>query len=358
MEADSFKSPPFPQLLNDFLRPATPDAVALGVIQGAGDENLRASAFAPLIHSDTRYRNYLFAQTFLADRMSEWFEENAKNADRESVALDRTLGLLGKEPIRNLMACAHIDKILGTLDLSSVADPEKKISSRPSESIPFALEAEKTCMDKNWIFPETAFAAGIHYDWLSAIVKKKGGTPEDKSAIGGAFAEGVLTAKMAYVLGERTQEIKSGKYLFSAGILLPLGKAMMACLYPKSASPSWSSFTADVEKAAEKRFDFLYFLERRKFPVSHAELGSLFVNFGAVLRVIEKAIYYYQEPDALQSIDPNLHQLSIMISLANRMALAKGAPFPLEPFHVRWMKTNRISEESLKNASNDALKSK
>jgi hypothetical protein len=361
MEADSFKTPlpqVFSGILDQFLRPTAPDPVAAGVIVGAGDENLRAASFAPLINSDLRYRNYLFAQTFLSERMSDWLEENAQSADRERIALDRTLGLLGKAPVRNLMACAHVEKILGTLDLSEIIDPEKKVNPRPTELIPFALASEKICQDRSWIFSEAAFSAGIHYDWLSAAIKKKGGTPEEKTSIANAFADGALTAKMAYTLGERTREIKSGKYLFAAGLLLPIGKALMGCLFPKGAVPVWNEFVAESEKIPERKYDFYRYVEHRRFPVTHAELGGLFVNFGLVLREVEKAIYFYQDPEPLRQTLPELYQLSVMLSLANRMAGAKGGDFPLESFQLAWLKKNKITEDSLKSTAADALKGK
>ncbi len=188
MEADSLAAP-FPNILGDFLRPVAPDPVLLRVIEAACDENVRAGELGPWITSDVGYRNYIFAQTFLSERISDWFEENAKSANREEIALERTLGLLGKSPIRNLLACARVQRILGSSAEASLGDNlEVKINVRPTEFVPYALEAEKICQDRLWISPETAFSAGIHYDWLAAIIKKRAGVPEEKSALTSAYS--------------------------------------------------------------------------------------------------------------------------------------------------------------------------
>lgn len=359
MEADSLTTP-FPRLLDEFLRPAAPDTVLLRVLAAAGDETVRASELRPLIDSDTGYRNYLFAQAFLSTRISDWFEENANSAERDRIALERTLGLLGKAPIRNILACARIERILGTsTDRDLHDDPELKISTQPSTLIPYALEAEKTCQDRLWLSPETAFSAGIHYDWIAAAIKKRAGSAEEKSAVANAFTEGILTAKMAYALGERTKEIKTGKYLFATGLLLPIGKALMICLYPKGkAAASWAEFLADADRAADRRFDYLRFLEPKKFPATHAELSSLFVNFGGVLSSLEKSLCFYQDPEVLNKVNPDDYDLAVLLSLATRMAATKSGGFKIEPFQDRWMKANQITAGALQAAAADALSAK
>jgi hypothetical protein len=351
MEATPLK-PPFPSLLADYLSPVTPDRVAFGIIQAAGDENIRVQDLAGLLLSEPGYSHYLFAQTFLAERMTEWQGDTKEQANRKEILLGRILGLMGKTSIRNLIACARTQRVLGE---PVVTEGDDKISVTPSKVIPFALEAEKICEDKNWLFPDVAYSAGLHYDWLAAIIKKRNGPPEEKAALEAAFKEGIASAKRSYLLGLRMKEIRLAKYLFSAGLVMPLGKVLMSCLFPKAdGDKSWVKFVADCEAALFKKSDYYQFLEARRFPVTHHELASLFINFGGLLRDAEKAVYFSLNPDRLKKISPDLYQLSSILSLVERSQM--GAEAQLEPHHLAWMKANKITAEVLKEVEAAAKK--
>lgn len=309
-------------LLNDYLLPLAPDPVAYGAIQAAADERVRAQELAPLIDQDAGYRGFLFAQTFLAERMSEWQTDSKDLPNRNQILLERILGLLGKVPVRNLIACAHVERILGA---TQPVDEEAKISVVPSKIIPFALEAERVCQDNGWVSPESAFCAGLHYDWLAAVIKKRNGTPDDKSALSASFKEGLATAKTAYALGQHISEFELGKHLYAAGLLLPLGKAVMACLFPKSGGDkSWASFVRRCEGTGDHVFEYFQITESRRFPVTHAELSSLLVNFGALHRGLEKALCFYADPERLRRADSALYQLASLLSVAVRIARPGG----------------------------------
>jgi hypothetical protein len=345
MEATPLQTP-FPKLLTEFLNPILPDRVACGVILAAGDETIHAQDLGKLLNSDSGYRHYLFAQTFLSARMAEWTSETQKIPNRDEVLLGRVLGLMGKTSIRNLIACAHLRRILGE-PISREGD--EKISTTPSQIIPFALAAEKVCEDQSWIFPEAAFCAGLHYDWLAAVIKKRKGPPDEKAALESAFKEGLKTATASYrlALALKTKEIKLAKYLFSVGLLLPIGKVLMNALFPKSdGAQSWSKFVVDCEQSGERKADFYHYLEHRRFPVTHPELGSLFVNFGGILRRVEKAIYFSPDPEALSKVDLGVYQLASILSVVTTFELA-GNKGLMEPRFEKWMNSNKITLETL-----------
>jgi hypothetical protein len=368
MEAATLPSP-LQKLLKSTLQPVALDAVAQGVIGAIGHEATRAEDMAPLIGSDARYRNYLFAQTFLAERMSEWVTENEGQSNRDQILLDRLLRLLGKTPVRNLIACASLERLVGDPDpkpsggASQEGPPlgpgkdEGKITVMPSRVIPFALAAESACADRGWVHPETAFEAGLHYDWLAALIKKRKAPPDEKAALDAAFKEGLGIARMAYELGHRVGSVQHGKFIVAAGLLLPIGKPLMASLFPSSLGEgSWAKFAKSCE--GDACFDRLLFLEPALFPVTHRELGCLFVNFGGLLRAVEKAIQFYLEPYRLKGLEPHLYQLAALLSVAARMARATKSDqkLALEPFHDQWMKDNRIDASTLKAAMAAALR--
>jgi hypothetical protein len=328
---------PFPKLLSEFLAPILPDRVAYRIIRAAGDENTSVQ--------DLGYRHYLFAQTFLSEKMTEWTSETEKISNRDEILLGRILGLMGKVSIRNLIACAITSRVGGEPILS---EGDEKISATPSRIIPFALAAEKICEDLNWIFPEAAFSAGLHYDWLQAIIKKRNGSPDEKTMLESAFKEGLKLGKNAYRLGLQMKEIKLAKYLFSAGLILPIGKVLMTCLFPKSeGDQSWSKFVADCDQVGEKRADFYRYLEAKRFPVTHLEMSSLLMNFGELLREIEKAIYFSREPERLLKVDVGLHQLASILSILTTFEQS-GEKALSAPRFEAWMTKNKITTEMIK----------
>ena len=349
--------PPFHGLLRDFLEPIAPDPVTYGVIRSLSDENLRAQALAPVLSSDPAYVRYLLAQSFLAERMAEWAAENGeKNAPLGySVLLERILGLLGKAPIRNLIACARQDR-LAKLP-AKPENPDDKVSVTPSKELPFALAAETLCQDKGWIHPERAFDAGLHYDWLAALLSARKGPPDEKTALASAFKEGLLLAKTAYCLGQALPDMRLGADLFSAGLLAPLGKVVMACLYPASANPSWAAFAKECDAAGNHQLDHYAFREHRKFPVTHPQLSALLVSFGAVSRGVDKAVAFYLWPEALRHSGADIFQLASALSVAARMARHGDKQIPLESFHERWLLANGITADALKQAAQSALQS-
>jgi hypothetical protein len=344
MEATPLETP-FPKLLAEYLNPILPDRVAYGVILAAGDENIAAHDLGALINSDSGYRHYLFAQSFLSERMSEWNSEMEKTSNRDEILLHRILGLMGKVSIRNLIACALTSRVLGEPVLR---EGDEKISTTPSKTIPFALAAEKICEEQNWIFPEAAFWAGLHYDWLAAIIKKRNGSPEEKAALDTAFKDGIKMARTAYRLGLKMKEIKLAKYLFAAGLIFPIGTVVMSCLYPKTdGDKSWAKFVADCEQAGERKVDYYYYLEPKRFPITHYEAASLIVSFGGLLRGIEKAIYFSSDPERLKKIDVGLYQLASILSAISAFELS-GEKALSEPHFEKWMKANKITADAFK----------
>ena len=99
-------------------------------------------------------------------------------------------------------------------------------------------------------------------------------------------------------------------------------------------------------------------LEPVWFGATHAELGSLLINFGALLRPIEKAICFYPYPERLKRIDRDLYQLSSVLSLSATLAQAGKKKPRLEPYQSRWLIANKIGDDTLQSALAAALKAK
>jgi hypothetical protein len=155
------------------------------------------------------------------------------------------------------------------------------------------------------------------------------------------------------------EEIELGADLFAAGLLLPIGKALMACFYPKSTGDkSWPDLSKYCEKAGERAVDLMQLLEPKWFGATHAEMGALFVNFGALLDRLEKPIFFYTDPERLERTDHDLFQLSSVLSIASRLARTSDKKLRLESFHSAWLDENDLTADALKSVLAAALKAK
>jgi hypothetical protein len=111
------------------------------------------------------------------------------------------------------------------------------------QEIPYALGAERACEEAHVPYPAAAFLAGLHYDWLAAVIKKRKGSSDEKGVLESSFKAGLLTAKAGFNLGSQLSDIELGKYLYASGLLVHLGKVLMNLLFPKaSEANSWANF--------------------------------------------------------------------------------------------------------------------
>jgi hypothetical protein len=352
MEASPQLKPIYKQVLKNYLIPLAPDPAIQQTLLLAGDETVRPQDLAPVIQGSANLLEFIYAQSFLAKRLAEWKEDTAGLVDQNGVILSRTLALLGKAPMRNLIACANQKRLAreGSEKSGTSEKKEEKPLVVPQE-IPYALGAERACEEAHVPYPAAAFLAGLHYDWLAAVIKKRKGSSDEKGVLESSFKAGLLTAKAGFNLGSQLSDIELGKYLYASGLLVHLGKVLMNLLFPKaSEANSWANFVTEAEDSIHHRYDRYAFLEKKRFGITHAELSSLLVNFGGLLRPTEKALCFYQDPWVLDGQDHASFSLAVALSVAVRHGSTKGVNTPLEDWQERWIESHRAKSQSDKKA--------
>lgn len=183
-----------------------------------------------LIQDNPAYAQIIIKQAKLAQKVKQWKEEYGAGSDLHGYLLHRVLGLIGPSSTRDLVASFRLARIL------EKGLPRKKgdtLELKPQEQLAFALKTEEHSTSRKWPFSEMAYVAGLHYDWLLGLLQARKASEEAKKALADAHQEGLRIAECAYRVSQQLKSIRLDHYVLAAAVVLPLGKALMAVLYPK-----------------------------------------------------------------------------------------------------------------------------
>jgi len=326
----------------------------LGAIQ---DETVRVHDLQPLIEANPVYRDSLLKLDLLSKRITEWNAEVPEHGLDESILLNRSLGLLGKQATRNAIFSIGIQRSAGTpfpKKGPKQNGPKDSLKINPREQLLYALTSEEYCQENHFVSSDHAFMAGLHYDWIAARAIQQKLPPEIKTSLAEAHKEGLLIARCAYQVAGKLKTVPHGKSIFAAGLLIPIGKVLMGFTYPRSHTTPYAVWIADFKKTqgGALEWDYFEYQERRRFVLSHLELSAVLTSFFGHLAPIELAIAYAREPYALKLTKPDLYTVSMILSLGRAIAaLVGGLKTPRErvvtPSHLQWLTENRIPHEAL-----------
>ncbi len=319
------------------------------ILEAHADENVRAFQLAPLFEVNPVYTSWLLAQPMLTRKVAEWTEEDPKRTDKDLVFARRSLSLLGKSATRNFAASARL------IRSGEAGTPRKKtdrVQVQPAQLIPSALAAENFCLERSWVHSEIAFWAGLHYDWITALVAAKKAPKEIKTTLYEAFREGVRMGQIAYDLARQLRSVKHGQYVFGAAVLAPIGKGLLSAAFPGNGGvKTWAGHLQSCEKLGAIRPFAEEFLQKQRFGTTSVELSSLYVLSLGLFSEVEPAIRYSREPWMLEG-QPDLEQLAMMLSIAGSLAvnvrLKKEEDLPLSKQERAWLAKNKLSEESIR----------
>jgi hypothetical protein len=310
-------------LLTRYFLPATPGKTLQNVLDSINDPQSRVQNLKIHFERNPFYLLYLLQTDALQERLRSWEEEEQANPRKNSVILERTLNLMGSQAIRNTVAAIRVNRI------AEQGLPRKKsdklILSSP-DLLKRAIAAEDFCENERLGFGRDAFCAGLHYDLLSAQFNAKKASAEAKTELEAAWTQGWSTARAMHLLVSATKNFTHSRYAFGAGFLIHLGKPLMAITYPKErGDKSWGAFKKECEKYRSKSALAFSLFEKNTFPVTHAELSSLMVSSFALFRPVEKAIFYYRQPQFLKPVDSDLYKMAAYLYIADLLT-DKSAP--------------------------------
>ncbi len=309
-------------LIDGFLAPLPPGTTLRQVLKASGDESALAQDIARPIEANPLYLHSLLSIDSLSSRINQWTEELAEADERDHLLLNRLVGLLGKAAIRNLVACVRLHRMSGA---GLPRKPSEKPRVAPREQLRFALAAEELCTDNHWIHPELAFVAGYHYDCLAALFAAKK-LPKDRSAyLTETFKHAVRNAKIAYAIASHASALEHGKHVVAAALLAPIGKALMAVMYPKEdGESSWHAFVAQASKLREPWNLAHLALEGRRFEITHEQLSYVVVLAFGAFGEIAPALLHIRTPAHFDSSDGGFNTLARLLSLTNKLSQHSG----------------------------------
>lgn len=336
------------QSLTKFLIPAMPGPTLDRVIEMTLDKERYAGDLTPIVIANPLYSQFILRVDFLQTRVKAWVSEMPEGQANYRLILERIFILLGKQASRNLVASIRLARLSNAL-------PKKKsdrFSPNPREQLKQALICEEFCEFRNFASIEVAFLAGLQFDFLQVAFQKAKVPREAANAFGTHFLESLNTAHYAYEIGSRMGSFPFSELAFPAALSLGLGKILAYPLYPKEGrEPSYSGFLAEVEKKTVLKWEFAESEERRRFPLTPAELSALAVrNYGFFTR-IEPAIRFSREAYYLKKSQPKFYPLALLLGIAESVSMGR----PLRPNDLEGLKSLKINPGIIAEATKAVL---
>jgi hypothetical protein len=289
----------------------------------------------------------------LTEKVISWKSEVPENVDHTPVIIDRILGLLGKDLVRNILISIRMNRVLGTnLPRKS---KDTTLSLKFEDYVPLGIVAQDYCSEQKLMHTSMAFNAGLHYDWVTTLLNKMKASADQKAQVKEVFKEGFLTARIAYRLAQKMGRMQLDRYVFAGGLVLPLGKVLMHVLFPKDLKEkSYAQFIADCEKHPKGKRFMMEALEHRRFPITHLELSSLLACFGETLRPVELAISQAQHSSYLEEFAPEQMQLASLWEVANMAAQDNLAKLAFSSRQNEFLKKSRLDLDFIKKVAAEA----
>ena len=345
-------------IVRDYLVPASPGATLTRILEIHAGGTPDTSSTLKLLQDNPAYAQIIIKQARLAQKITQWKEECGTSGDLQTYLLHRIIGLMGQSSTRDLIASLRLSRVLGK------GIPRKKgdvIELKPQEQLAFALKTEEFCASQNWAFPEMAYVAGLHYDWLLALLQARKASEEAKKILAEAHLEGLRIAECAVRVSQQIKSIHLDRYVLASSIVLPLGKVLMAVLYPKGAGEkTWSGVMAEAEKYGRAKWAAVEHFEKSQLEDTYPEMSALFAQAFELIAPAAPAIRFALEPWMLASANNDQRQLGMILSVANSLARSNlGVPvaeLPLLEFQNRWLSQSAVRAAALKKALFDSRK--
>jgi len=341
------------RLLKDYLYLLVPPPSLVRVIEVSGNENATVRELIPLFEKNAALRHFMLKLNFLADKIAQWRSEVPENVDYEAVILDRILSLLGKNPVRNIVACIAMNRALGANLPRKLRDPGLSIDY--TTQLPFALAAEEYCNEKKVMHSDMAFNGGLLYDWMNTLLTRKKASVDQRVVVRDAFNEGFAIARVSYRLAQQMRRIRHHRFVFGGGLLVPIGKIPMSMIFSKELRErSWAKLVEDCAGHPRGRLAAMSTYEARRLPLRHLEVSALVASFGETFAPVEAAIAAVDHPYYLDAIDPGLAALAGLWSVARAAALMPEGRLSLSISQENFLQKSGLTLEAVKKVATEA----
>lgn len=308
MEGFSFKD-------TDRFLPLRLGATAHDTLQEFIDIDVSAEDLVRILNRNQAYKD-LFSR-FVNQKTRGKPVGDEKKGEEPVSPTHRLISLLGMLGSRNLILSLRMHKaITGAFPVKE----DGSVDIKASEYVKFALECEEVFLRNNLDYSETAYAAGVYFNWLKRALAhhpsfKKGLESYCDRVAKRALRCGIL----AYFLAQHVQSLNP-KQALAAGMLMQGGKIILAGLLE-----DYSSVETESEETTSPPL-YRLLKERARYGAGFEEVSSQSLYYFDVFRALAPAVRHVREPYALKGGDHVQYDLASLLYLADCMGRSWKIP--------------------------------
>jgi hypothetical protein len=295
---------------------------AAGALQEFIDIDVTADDLVRLLQQNRAYHELFsrFVQKKMRRRDPDDEDSDEKSklpAPVKTGVTHRLVGLLGMIGSRNLILCLRMNRaIYGSFPL----DESGNLDIKTSQFLKYSVQAEEYFQRNGLEYSETAYAAGMFYDWISFLAKKNGSFKRIEPLLDITWKQSFRAGVMAFELARRVPG-QVPKVAMAAAILAPAGKIIQA----EAEAACGENFKA---WEADRRLDpaAKLILEREKHGFAAEEVSAHALIFFSVFRDLGPIVRHYREPYVHLGRNKNYFLESTLVQLAHTLAAASRIP--------------------------------
>jgi hypothetical protein len=299
----------------DLFRPLLLGATARETLQEFADIDVTAEDLVRILKKNQAYRE-LFSR-FVNQKTKGTQAPSEDGKKQPESPTHRLIGLLGMMGSRNLILSLRMHKCMeGKFPINEDGNVEVQVSNYLKR----AIDVEEIFLKSKLEYSETAYTAGVYYDWIQHTLSKH---PQYKKILepyctevwNRAFRTGVL----AYFLAKNVVGV-SPKHAMAAGFFLHGGKIFLASTFPEY--PEWEKTASNPKLTLLGRKT----LELKRFGFNFEEVSAHTLFYFDVFPSLREVISMAREPFYAKGKDSALYKFAALLYLAEEMAQSWKIP--------------------------------
>lgn len=284
---------------------------------------------------------------------SKMLDTEPDSEGAREIPMGNIIGLFKSAELRNIFLCIFLYRYYN-VDARKV---DNVFKAEPPKKLKYALEVEDYLLEKRLAHPGTAFAAGLFYDLMLALIEKNGALQKTIDAyFKELWKESVKIARLCEKMASFLAASPYAKYSFAIGLFINSGQLLMALGQPVA----WAEWTDKKRKIWQKFApEVLAQQERKTLGWTHAELASMLALHYKPMMPTENVLLHYMEPYLLRN-DAPAFQMAVILNVARSMVslVKSGKDYKKELLtknQIQWLQAVRYKEEHLQRAVRETI---
>ncbi|RZA07413.1 MAG: hypothetical protein EOP11_07760 [Proteobacteria bacterium] len=307
----------------DRFLPLNLGATAHATLQRFIDIDVSAEDLVQILRADRRYQALFREFVDQKIKVREPGDEEASDGVKPKVEKKRTpthrlIGLLGMIGSRNLILALRMNEaVAGEFPRGA----EGKLDLKAADYLKCGPQAEEFFQRNRIAYPETAYAAGVYFDWIYLKLKAQGSLPKLEPF----FQQTWKTALRAGLIAYELAKVVPGQLpqqCFPAMVAAYGGKLLLA----ESYGDAYVEFLKT--QAGSIRLDSLseLILERENFGLSFEEVAAHALAHFSIFSGYAPAVRHAREPYLLRGLDTAHERQANILLIADRAAQSNKIP--------------------------------